>query len=151
MVSSRWIAVYIFARADLCCRSTPRLFATSFVAKSAGRRGQLRAARRLLWFGAGNEAGNLLVVDAVLSAGVTQECFAAAAWRKQAALDRLAGFWISAKRRVPWSLILTLLRTASNQVCLAMSLAAPNGMGRNLRAAFFRAEWDARKVAGTEI
>ena len=93
-------------------------------------------ARREVYFGSEPElkGRDVLVVDAVLESGVTQEFLLRRLGESKPRSIRLAVLLDKpAKRRVALEPDYFGFRTASNQVWVGYGLAAPNGMGRNLR------------------
>jgi hypoxanthine phosphoribosyltransferase len=93
-------------------------------------------ARREVFFGTGPElkGRDVLVVDAVLESGVTQEFLLRRLGEGQPRSIRLAVLLDkTARRRVALEPDYFGFRTASNQVWVGYGLAAPNGTGRNLR------------------
>jgi hypoxanthine phosphoribosyltransferase len=93
-------------------------------------------ARREVFFGAGPElkGRDVLVVDAVLESGVTQEFLLRRLGESKPRSIRLAVMLDKpAKRRVALEPDYFGFRTASNQVWVGYGLAAANGTGRNLR------------------
>ena len=93
-------------------------------------------ARREVFFGAGPElkGRDVLVVDAVLESGVTQEFLLRRLGESKPRSIRLAVLLDKpAKRRVALEPDYFGFRTASNEMWVGYGLAAPNGMGRNLR------------------
>jgi hypoxanthine phosphoribosyltransferase len=77
---------------------------------------------------------DVLVVDAVLESGVTQEFLLRRLGESKPRSIRLAVLLDKpAKRRVALEPDYFGFRTASNQVWVGYGLAAANGMGRNLR------------------
>ena len=93
-------------------------------------------ARREVFFDAGPElkGRDVLVVDAVLESGVTQEFLLRRLGESKPRSIRLAVMLDKpAKRRVALEPDYFGFRTASNQVWVGYGLAAPNGTGRNLR------------------
>ena len=92
--------------------------------------------RREVFFGSGPElkGRDVLVVDAVLESGVTQEFLLRRLGESQPRSIRLAVMLDKpAKRRVALEPDYFGFRTASNQVWVGYGLAALNGTGRNLR------------------
>ncbi len=86
-------------------------------------------ARREVFFGR-----DVLVVDAVLESGVTQEFLLRRLGESGPRSIRLAVLLDkTARRRVALEPDYFGFRTASNQVWVGYGLAAPNGTGRNLR------------------
>ena len=93
-------------------------------------------ARREVLFGSHPElkGRDVLVVDAVLESGVTQEFLLRRLGESRPRSIRLAVLLDKpAKRRVALEPDYFGFRTASNQVWVGYGLAAPNGTGRNLR------------------
>ena len=93
-------------------------------------------ARREVFFGSGPElqGRDVLVVDAVLESGVTQEFLLRRLGESKPRSIRLAVLLDKpAKRRVALEPDYFGFRTASNQMWVGYGLAAANGMGRNLR------------------
>ena len=93
-------------------------------------------ARREVSFGSHPElkGRDVLVVDAVLESGVTQEFLLRRLGESRPRSIRLAVLLDKpARRRVALEPDYFGFRTASNQVWVGYGLAAPNGMGRNLR------------------
>jgi len=93
-------------------------------------------ARREVFFGAHPElrGRDVLVVDAVLESGVTQEFLLRRLGESRPRSLRLAVLLDKpAKRRVALEPDYFGFRTASNQVWVGYGLAAPNGTGRNQR------------------
>jgi len=93
-------------------------------------------ARREVFFGAGPElkGRDVLVIDAVLESGVTQDFLLRRLGESKPRSIRLAVLLDKlAKRRVALEPDYFGFRTASNQVWVGYGLAAANGMGRNLR------------------
>lgn len=93
-------------------------------------------ARREVYFGSGPElkGRDVLVVDAVLESGVTQEFLLRRLGESKPRSIRLAVMLDKpAKRRVALEPDYFGFRTASNEVWVGYGLAAPNGTGRNLR------------------
>ncbi len=93
-------------------------------------------ARREVFFGTGPElkGRDVLVVDAVLESGVTQEFLLRRLGESGPRSIRLAVLLDkTARRRVALEPDYFGFRTASNQVWVGYGLAAPNGTGRNLR------------------
>jgi hypoxanthine phosphoribosyltransferase len=93
-------------------------------------------ARREVFFGPGPElkGRDVLVVDAVLESGVTQEFLLRRLGESKPRSIRLAVMLDKpARRRVALEPDYFGFRTASNDVWVGYGLAAPNGMGRNLR------------------
>ncbi len=93
-------------------------------------------ARREVFFGSRPElkGRDVLVVDAVLESGVTQEFLLRRLGESKPRSIRLAVLLDKpAKRRVALEPDYFGFRTASNQVWVGYGLAAANGMGRNLR------------------
>jgi len=93
-------------------------------------------ARREVFFGSGPElkGRDVLVVDAVLESGVTQEFLLRRLGESKPRSIRLAVMLDKpAKRRVALEPDYFGFRTASNEVWVGYGLAAPNGTGRNLR------------------
>ena len=93
-------------------------------------------ARREVYFGSEPElkGRDVLVVDAVLESGVTQEFLLRRLGESKPRSIRLAVLLDKpAKRRVALEPDYFGFRTASNQVWVGYGLAAPNGTGRNLR------------------
>jgi hypoxanthine phosphoribosyltransferase len=92
--------------------------------------------RREVFFGSGPElkGRDVLVVDAVLESGVTQEFLLRRLGESNPRSIRLAVLLDKpAKRRVALEPDYFGFRTASNQVWVGYGLAALNGTGRNLR------------------
>ena len=92
--------------------------------------------RREVLFGSHPElkGRDVLVVDAVLESGVTQEFLLRRIGEGRPRSIRLAVLLDKpAKRRVALEPDYFGFRTASNQVWVGYGLAAPNGTGRNLR------------------
>ena len=93
-------------------------------------------ARREVYFGSGPElkGRDVLVVDAVLESGVTQDFFFFLLGESKPRSIRLV---VIINKQVFCRVALEPdyfgFRTASNQVWVGYGLAAPNGMGRNLR------------------
>ena len=105
-------------------------------------------ARREVFFGAGPElkGRDVLVIDAVLESGVTQEFLLRRLGESQPRSIRLAVLLDKpAKRRVALEPDYFGFRTASNQVWVGYGLAAPNGTGRNLRQLSSEAQGAPRK------
>jgi len=93
-------------------------------------------ARREVFFGAGPElkGRDVLVVDAVLESGVTQEFLLRRLGESKPRSIRLAVMLDKpARRRVALEPDYFGFRTASNDIWVGYGLAAPNGTGRNLR------------------
>jgi hypoxanthine phosphoribosyltransferase len=93
-------------------------------------------ARREVLFGSGPEleGRDVLVVDAVLESGVTQDFLLRRLGESKPRSIRLAVLLDKpAKRRVALEPDYFGFRTASNQVWIGYGLAAANGTGRNLR------------------
>ncbi len=93
-------------------------------------------ARREVFFGSGPElkGRDVLVVDAVLESGVTQEFLLRRLGEGKPRSIRLAVLLDKpSKRRVALEPDYFGFRTASNQLWVGYGLAAANGMGRNLR------------------
>ena len=93
-------------------------------------------ARREVFFGPGPElkGRDVLLVDAVLESGVTQEFLLRRLGESKPRSIRLAVMLDKpAKRRVALEPDYFGFRTASNDIWVGYGLAAPNGMGRNLR------------------
>ena len=93
-------------------------------------------ARREVFFGAGPElkGRDVLVVDAVLESGVTQEFLLRRLGESKPRSIRLAVMLDKpAKRRVALEPDYFGFRTASNLMWVGYGLAAANGTGRNLR------------------
>lgn len=93
-------------------------------------------ARREVFFGSGPElkGRDVLVVDAVLESGVTQEFLLRRLGESKPRSIRLAVLLDKpAKRRVALEPDYFGFRTASNEVWVGYGLAAANGMGRNFR------------------
>jgi hypoxanthine phosphoribosyltransferase len=93
-------------------------------------------ARREVFFGSGPElkGRDVLVVDAVLESGVTQDFLLRRLGESGLRSIRLAVLLDKpAKRRVALEPDYFGFRTASNQMWVGYGLAAANGMGRNLR------------------
>jgi len=93
-------------------------------------------ARREVFFGTGPElkGRDVLVVDAVLESGVTQEFLLRRLGESGPRSIRLAVLLDkTARRRVALEPDYFGFRTASNQLLVGYGLAAPNGTGRNLR------------------
>jgi hypoxanthine phosphoribosyltransferase len=92
--------------------------------------------RREVLFGSGPEleGRDVLVVDAVLESGVTQDFLLRRLGESKPRSIRLAVLLDKpAKRRVALEPDYFGFRTASNQVWIGYGLAAANGTGRNLR------------------
>jgi hypoxanthine phosphoribosyltransferase len=92
--------------------------------------------RREVFFGSGPDlkGRDVLVVDAVLESGVTQDFLLRRLGESQPRSIRLAVLLDKpAKRRVALEPDYFGFRTASNEVWVGYGLAAPNGTGRNLR------------------
>lgn len=92
--------------------------------------------RREVLFGAGPhlKGRDVLLLDAVLDSGVTQEFLLRRLGETRPRSLRLAVLLDKpAKRRVPLEPDYFGFRTASKQVWVGYGLAAPNGMGGNLR------------------
>ena len=92
--------------------------------------------RREVYFGAGPElkGRDVLVVDAVLESGVTQEFLLRRLGESKPRSIRLAVMLDKpARRRVALEPDYFGFRTASNDMWVGYGLAAANGMGRNLR------------------
>lgn len=105
-------------------------------------------ARREVFFGAGPElkGRDVLVIDAVLESGVTQEFLLRRLGESQPRSIRLAVLLDKpAKRRVALEPDYFGFRTASNQMWVGYGLAAPNGTGRNLRQLSSEAQGASRK------
>ena len=93
-------------------------------------------ARREVLFGAQPElkGRDVLVVDAVLESGVTQDFLLRRLGESRPRSIRLAVLLDKpGKRRVALEPDYFGFRTASNQIWVGYGLAAPNGTGRNLR------------------
>ena len=93
-------------------------------------------ARREVFFGSQPElkGRDVLVVDAVLDSGVTQDFLLRRLGESRPRSIRLAVLLDkTARRRVALEPDYFGFRTASNQVWVGYGLAAPNGTGRNLR------------------
>jgi hypoxanthine phosphoribosyltransferase len=93
-------------------------------------------ARREVYFGTGPElkGRDVLVLDAVLESGVTQDFLLRRLGESQPRSIRLAVLLDKpAKRRVALEPDYFGFRTASKEVWVGYGLAASNGMGRNLR------------------
>jgi len=93
-------------------------------------------ARREVFFGSGPElqGRDVLVVDAVLESGVTQEFLLRRLGESKPRSIRLAVLLDKpARRRVALEPDYFGFRTASNEMWVGYGLAAPNGMGRNFR------------------
>jgi len=93
-------------------------------------------ARREVFFGSGPElkGRDVLVVDAVLESGVTQEFLLRRLGESRPRSIRLAVLLDKpARRRVALEPDYFGFRTASNLTWVGYGLAAANGMGRNLR------------------
>jgi len=93
-------------------------------------------ARREVFFGSGPElkGRDVLVVDAVLESGVTQEFLLRRLGESRPRSIRLAVLLDKpARRRVALEPDYFGFRTASNEMWVGYGLAAANGMGRNLR------------------
>jgi hypoxanthine phosphoribosyltransferase len=93
-------------------------------------------ARREVFFGSGPElkGRDVLVVDAVLESGVTQDFLLRRLGESKPRSIRLAVLLDKpAKRRVALEPDYFGFRTASNDVWVGYGLAAANGTGRNLR------------------
>jgi len=89
---------------------------------------------------------DVLVVDAVLESGVTQEFLLRRLGEAKPRSIRLAVLLDKpAKRRVALEPDYFGFRTASKQVWVGYGLAAPNGMGRNLRQLSLATNGVARK------
>ena len=92
--------------------------------------------RREVYFGAGPElkGRDVLVVDAVLESGVTQDFLLRRLGESKPRSIRLAVMLDKpSKRRVALEPDYFGFRTASNEMWVGYGLAAANGMGRNLR------------------
>ena len=93
-------------------------------------------ARREVYFGTGPElkGRDVLVLDAVLESGVTQDFLLRRLGESQPRSIRLAVLLDKpARRRVALEPDYFGFRTASKEVWVGYGLAASNGMGRNLR------------------
>ena len=93
-------------------------------------------ARREVYFGAGPElkGRDVLVLDAVLESGVTQDFLLRRLGESQPRSIRLAVLLDKpARRRVALEPDYFGFRTASKEVWVGYGLAAANGIGRNLR------------------
>jgi hypoxanthine phosphoribosyltransferase len=93
-------------------------------------------ARREVFFGSGPDlqGRDVLVLDAVLESGVTQEFLLRRLGESKPRSIRLAVLLDKpAKRRVALEPDYFGFRTASNEVWIGYGLAAANGTGRNLR------------------
>jgi hypoxanthine phosphoribosyltransferase len=93
-------------------------------------------ARREVLFGSHPElkGRDVLVVDAVLESGVTQDFLLRRLGESRPRSIRLAVLLDKpGRRRVALEPDYFGFRTASNQVCVGYGLAAPNGTGRNFR------------------
>ena len=93
-------------------------------------------ARREVFFGSGPElkGRDVLVIDAVLESGVTQDFLLRRLGESKPRSIRLAVLLDKPmKRRVALEPDYFGFRTASNQMWVGYGLAAPNGTGRNLR------------------
>ena len=109
-------------------------------------------ARREVFFGAGPElkGRDVLLVDAVLESGVTQEFLLRRLGESNPRSIRLAVLLDkTAKRRVALEPDYFGFRSASNQMWIGYGLAAANGTGRNLRQLTSGAEGPRRKSGKT--
>jgi len=107
-------------------------------------------ARREVFFGSGPElkGRDVLVIDAVLESGVTQEFLLRRLGESRPRSIRLAVLLDKPrKRRVALEPDYFGFRTASNQVWVGYGLAAANGTGRNLRQLSSGANGSLRKSA----